>query len=260
MNILVCVKQVIDTEGIRTDKETHTLILDGVPLIVNPYDACALETAVRIKEANAGSQVIVLSYGAAKAQTALRDCLAVGADKAYLVSDDALDGLDSGYVLAESIKKVEEAEGKLDLIFCGAKAIDADNGQVGSELAERLGIAQVTYAVEAEMDGDKVKVKKEGESGYVVLGAELPCLITMTQTAYDPRYPTIKSKMAAKKAKITTFGAGDLAGLDTGKVPLMKIDKEYVPVRNKETVIVDEGSLEESSRKLVSLLSEASVI
>ena len=146
------------------------------------------------------------------------------------------------------------------MIFCGAKAIDGDNGQVGPELAEKLDIPQITYAIEAEMDGDMVKVKKEAEDGYIVLGAKLPCLITMTQTFYEPRYPTIKSKMAAKRAKLTSFGAGDFTSLDTGNISLMKVQKEYVPVRNKEGLIIDEGSLEESSRKLVSLLSEASII
>ena len=260
MNILVCVKQVLDTGEVKTNPETNSLITDGVPLIVNPYDGYALETAVRIKEEKNDSKVIVLSLGSSTAQNALRDCLAVGADKGYLVSDDALEGLDPAYVLAESIRKIEDQEGKLDLIFCGAKAIDGDNGQVGPELAEKLDIPQITYAIEAEMDGDMVKVKKEAEDGYIVLGAKLPCLITMTQTFYEPRYPTIKSKMAAKRAKLTSFGAGDFTSLDTGNISLMKVQKEYVPVRNKEGLIIDEGSLEESSRKLVSLLSEASII
>ena len=104
MNILVCVKQVLDTGEVRTNPETNSLITDGVPLIVNPYDGYALETAVRIKEAKNDSKVIVLSLGSSTAQNALRDCLAVGADKGYLVSDDALEGLDPAYVLAEAIR------------------------------------------------------------------------------------------------------------------------------------------------------------
>ena len=165
MKIVVCVKQVLDTGEVRTNPETNSLITDGVPLIVNPYDGYALETAVRIKEAKNDSKVIVLSLGSSTAQNVLRDCLAVGADKGYLVSDDALEGLDPAYVLAEAIRKIEDQEGKLDLIFCGAKAIDGDNGQVGPELAEKLDIPQITYAIEAEMDGDMVKVKKEAEDG-----------------------------------------------------------------------------------------------
>ncbi|MBR0409785.1 MAG: electron transfer flavoprotein subunit beta/FixA family protein [Eubacterium sp.] len=267
MNILVCVKQVPDTTEIKINPETNTLIREGVPNIVNPYDGYALETAVRIKEGSAGSKVIVLCMGPAQAQTALRECLAVGADKAYLVSDKIFGGSDTlatSYILSEAIKKVEEEEGRLDLIFCGKQAIDGDTAQVGPEMAEHLGLPQITYGIEAEVDGDMVKVKREAEVGYTIVGAKLPCLVTMTQTFYEPRYPTIKSKMAAKKAKIATLGAEDFASIDTGRCGLKgsptKVKKTFVPVRNKDGLIIDEGSLEESTVKLVSLLSDAAII
>ncbi|MBR5047319.1 MAG: electron transfer flavoprotein subunit beta/FixA family protein [Eubacterium sp.] len=267
MNILVCVKQIPDPEEVKANPKTNSMMLEGVRNVISPYDGYAHETAVRIKEANAGSKVIVLSMGPAGVGTTLRDCVAVGADKAYLVTDDAAadsDTLATSYVLAGAIRKIEEEEGKIDIVFCGKQSCDTEAGAVGPEIAEYLGIPQVTLAVEAEADGTVAKVKKETEDGFQVVEATLPCLITMTQTPYELRYATIKSKMAAKRAKIAELGIGDIASIDPARCGLAgsptKVDRTYVPVRDKEGLIIDEGSLEASAAKLVSLLSDASAI
>lgn len=267
MNILVCVKQVPDTTEIKINPETNTLIREGVPNIVNPYDGYALETAARIKDKNPDTKIIVLSMGPKQAENALRDCLAVGADKAYLLTDRVFGGSDTlatSYIISEAVKKVEEEEGSFDIIFCGKQAIDGDTAQVGPELAEHLGLPQVTYGIEVEVEDGLVKVKREAEVGYTIIGVQTPCVVTMTQTFYEPRYPTIKTKMAAKRAKIANITAGDLAGIDTSRCGLKgsptKVKKTFVPVRNKDGMIIDEGSTEASSVKLVSLLSSASII
>ena len=201
MNMLVCVKQVPDTTEIKINPETNTLIRDGVPSIVNPYDGYALETAARIKDENPDSKIVVLTMGPEQAKDALRECLSVGADKAYLVCDRAFAGSDTlatSYILSRAIAKVEELEGKFDIIFCGKQAIDGDTAQVGPQIAEYMDYPQITYGMEVSVDGDLVKVKREGEIGYTITAAHTPCVVTMTQTFYEPRYPTIKSKMAAK--------------------------------------------------------------
>ncbi|MDO5142493.1 MAG: electron transfer flavoprotein subunit beta/FixA family protein [Eubacteriales bacterium] len=266
MNFLVCVKQVPDTTEIKIDPVKNTLIRDGVPSIVNPYDGYALETAARIKDENPDTKIVVLSMGPEQAKNALRECLAIGADKAYLVSDRAFGGSDTlatSYILSQAIAKIEETEGKFDVIFCGKQAIDGDTAQVGPSIAEHLDMAQITYGVEAKVEDGMVKVKREADVGYTLTGAKMPCVVTMTQTFYEPRYPTIKSKMAAKKAQITTLTSEDFT-VDLERAGLKgsptKVKKTYVPQRRKDGMIVDEGSVEASTQKLVELLNGAMVI
>lgn len=204
--------------------------------------------------------------GPKQAESALRECLSIGADKAYLVSDKAFGGSDTlatSYILSQAIAKVEEQEGKFDIIFCGKQAIDGDTAQVGAEIAEHLGYPQITYGVEVEVDGGLVKVKREAEVGYTITAAHTPCIVTMTQTFYDPRYPTIKSKMAAKKAQITTLTAEDFE-VDLSRSGLKgsptKVSRTFVPVRRKGGRMIDEGSAEASAKKLTALLNEAGIV
>ena len=267
MNILVCVKQVPDTTEIKIDPVTNTLIRAGVPSIVNPFDGYALEAAARIKDKNPDSKIVVLSMGPEQAKAALKDCLAIAADKAYLVSDRAFGGSDTlatSYILSEAIKKVEEIEGKFDAIFCGKQAIDGDTAQVGPEIAEHLDYPQVTYGLEAEADGDTLKVRKEVEDGVEVIGIEMPCVVTFTKPAWDPRYPSVKRKMAANRAEIPTLTAADLSTIDLTQAGLKgsptKVKKTFVPQKKTGGVKIKEASNDESARKLYQLLSENHVI
>lgn len=267
MNMLVCVKQVPDTTEIKIDPVTNTLIRAGVPSILNPFDGYALEAAARIKDADPSAKIVVLSMGPEQAKAVLKESLAIAADKAYLVSDRAFGGSDTlatSYIISETIKKVEELEGKFDIIFCGKQAIDGDTAQVGPEIAEHLGLPQVTYGLEAEVDGDTVKVKKEVEEGVEVIGVKMPCLLTFTKPAWDPRYPTIKRKMAANRAEIPTLTAADLPTIDLTQAGLKgsptKVKKSFTPQHNKTCVLVEEDSLSVSAVKLVALLSDAKKI
>ena len=197
MNILVCVKQVPDTTEIKIDPVKNTLIREGVPSIVNPFDGYALEAAARIKDKDPEAKIVVLSMGPEQAKAALKECLAIAADKAYLISGRAFGGSDTlatSYIISEAIKKVEEKEGKFDVIFCGKQAIDGDTAQVGPEIAEHLGYPQVTYGLEAEVDGDTIKVKKEVEEGVEVIAAKMPCLVTFTKPAWTPGTPLLSGK------------------------------------------------------------------
>ena len=162
MRILVCVKQVPDTAEIKIDPVTNTLIRAGVPSIVNPFDACALEVAARIKDADPSTEITLLSMGPDQAKDALRECLAVGGDKAYLCSDRKFGGSDTlatSYILSRAIAAVEAKTGeKFDLIFCGKQAIDGDTAQVGPEIAEHMDLPHVTLATAVEMADGKLHV------------------------------------------------------------------------------------------------------
>ena len=139
MNILVCMKQVPDTTEIKINPETNTLMREGVPSIVNTFDAFALEAAARLKDKHPDSKIVVVSMGPEQAKTALKECLSIAADKAYLVSDRVFGGSDTlatSYILSNAIRKIEELEGKFDAIFCGKQAIDGDTAQVGPDFGD----------------------------------------------------------------------------------------------------------------------------
>lgn len=267
MKILVCVKQVPDTTEIKIDPVTNTLIRAGVPSIVNPFDAYALEIAARIKDANLGTEITLLSMGPDQAKDALRECLAVGGDKAYLCSDRKFGGSDTlatSYILASAIKAIEAKEGKFDIIFGGKQAIDGDTGQVGPEIAAHMGLPQVTYASEVNIDGDSVIVKRESDQGYDRISVQKPAVITVVKTAFEPRYPSIKSKMAARKKEITVITADDMPKIDLTRCGLKgsptKVKKTFTPVRNKTCVKIAEEAVADSAIKLVGLLADAKVL
>lgn len=267
MNVLVCVKQVPDTTEIKIDPVTNTLIRAGVPSIVNPFDGYALEAAARLKDKDPDTKIVVLSMGPEQAKAALKECLAIAADKAYLVSDRAFGGSDTlatSYIISQTLQKLEELEGKFDTIFCGKQAIDGDTAQVGPELAEHLNYPQVTYALEAEADGDGLQVKKEVEEGAELIAVRTPCVVTFTKPAWDPRYPTVKRKMAANRADIPTLTAADLPAIDLARAGLKgsptKVKKTFVPRKKTGGVKLREETNEASALKLFQLLSGNNIV
>lgn len=267
MNILVCIKQVPDTTEIKIDPVKNTLIREGVPSIVNPFDGYALEAAARIKDAKPDTKIVVLSMGPEQAKAALKECLAIAADQAYLVSDRAFGGSDTlatSYILSETIKKLEESQGSFDLIFCGKQAIDGDTAQVGPEIAEHLNYPQVTYGLEAELNGDTVKIRKETEEGIEIIAAKLPCVVTFTKPSWDPRYPNIKRKMAANRAEIPTLTFADLPDIDLTRAGLKgsptKVRRTFVPKKKTGGVKINEETAAASTHKLFQLLCDASII
>lgn len=268
MNILVCIKQVPDTNEIKIDPEKHTLIREGVPSILNIYDGFAIEAAARIKDKDPSTKIIVVTMGPDQAKSALKECLSIAADKAYIISDRAFGGSDTlatSYILSKAIKKIEETEGRFDMIFCGQQAMDGSTGQVGPEIAEHLGIPQVTYALESFVEDGKLKVTQFAQGGTKVYRMGFPCLVSYTKPSFDPRYPTIKRKMAANRAVITTLTRADFGDdMDDARIGLSgsptNVKSSYVPVRESKLTLIDEGKLDESAKKLVSVLSEAHVI
>ena len=267
MNICVCMKQVPDTNEIKVDPETHTLIRKGVPSIVNPFDTYAQEVGVRLKE-QLGGKLIVISMGPEQAKEAIKSCLAVGADNGYLISSRSFGGSDTlatSYILSEAIKAVEEKEGlKFDLILCGKQATDGDTAQVGPEIAEHLDLPQITYALDiVEKDGE-IQVKREHDAGYDMISTKLPAVVTVVKLPYEPRYPTIKSKMASRKKEITVITANDMPKIDLTRCGLKgsptKVKKTFTPVRTKSCVKIAEEAAADSAAKLVGLLADAKVL
>lgn len=267
MNILVCVKQVPDTTIIKIDPVTNTLIRDGVPSILNPFDSYAMEAAARIKDKDPETKIVIACMGPGQAEAVIRECLAVGGDKGYLISDRAFGGSDTlatSYILACSVAKIEEIEGKFDMIFCGKQAIDGDTAQVGCELAEHLDLPQVTYALTCEAEADRLKVNKEIDGGQQVIGINYPCLVTFTKPSFDMRYPKVKDKLAARKAEITTLTVEDFPDIDRTSIGLKgsptRVKKTFVPPVKTGGVVIKEETDAESAVKLVSLLDEANII
>lgn len=268
MNILVCIKQVPDTTEIRIDPEKHTLIRDGVPSIVNPFDGYALECAARIKDKDPDTKITVVSMGPPQAIAALKECLSVGGDKAYLVSAREFGGSDTlatSYILSCAVKKLEELEGKFDIIFCGKQAIDGDTAQVGPEIAEHLDYPQVTYALEAFDEGNgSLKVKKETEDGCEMIAIKTPCVITVTKPAWDPRYPSIKSKMAANRKEIPTLGVDDLTTIDRERIGLKgsptKVKKTFTPPVKSGGIKIQEETGPDTAKALFGKLVADSIL
>ena len=223
MRILVCVKQVPDTAEIKIDPVTNTLIRAGVPSIVNPFDACALEVAARIKDADPSTEITLLSMGPDQAKDALRECLAVGGDKAYLCSDRKFGGSDTlatSYILASAIQSIEEKEGKFDLILAGKQAIDGDTAQVGPQISEHLDIPVISYAEDIKIDGDSVVVQRQYEDRYHILKAKMPCLVTALAELNEPRYMTPGGIFDAYDAEVTVWGRKDLKDVEDSNLGL----------------------------------------
>ncbi len=267
MNILICVKQVPDTTEIRIDPVKNTLIREGVPSIVNPFDAYALEAAARIKDKHPDSKIVALSMGPKQAVAALRECLSIAADKAYLLTDRAFGGSDTlatSYIISSAIKKLEELEGKFDAVFCGKQAIDGDTAQVGPEIAEHLGYPQVTYGLEAELGHEGLKVKKETDEGLQIVAVQMPCVVTFTKPSWNPRFPNIKRKLAASRAEIPSLTAADLPNLDLACAGLKgsptKVKKTFVLPRKEGGVKIEGETAEAAAGRLYELLNSAGII
>ncbi len=262
MKIIVSIKQVPDTTEVKINPETGTLIRDGVPSIINPFDENAIEAALQLVEQH-GGEVIVISMGPPQAEQALREALAMGADRAILISDRCFAGADTlatSYVLSQAVRRI----GDFDLIFCGKQAFDGDTGQVGPGLAEHLGIPQITYAIGIEELTDKhIQIKRLLSDGFESVRAPLPCLITAVKQLNEPRMPGLKARMKAKKAEVEAWnceclGASqDRCGLDGSPTSVWKV---FSPTRHVEGEMIEGETTEQKIDTLIDKLREAKVL
>ena len=246
MKILVCVKQVPDTNEVKIDPVKGTLIRDGVPSILNPDDANALEAALQIKDQNPDVTVAVLTMGPPQATYMLRECLAMGADEAYLLSDRAFGGADTcatSTTIAAGIRKV----GNVDVIFAGRQAIDGDTAQVGPQVAQRLGLPVVTYVQDIKL-----------EDGYEIIEVQMPCLLTAVKELNQPRYMSIGGIVDAYKKEITVWdhNAVELDPKDCGlNASPTQVFRSFTPPQKGKGEMLS-GTVQEMSAALVGKLRE----
>ena len=220
--IIVCAKQVPDTNVIKINPKTGTLIRDGVPSILNPDDANALEEALKIKDKHPDTHITVVTMGPPQANDLLFECIAMGADEGILISDRAVGGSDTwatSNTLDAAIKKI----GEFDLILAGRQAIDGDTAQVGPQIAEKLHLPQVTYVEEFNIDDNMkdITVKRQLEDGYELIGIQTPCLLTAIKELNEPRYMSMSGIFGAKDIKV--WNAKDI------EVDLTKVGLEASP-------------------------------
>src|SRR5574340_1839697 len=209
MNIIVCIKQVPDTQEVRLDPVTHTLKREGIAAIINPFDLYALEEGLRVKDAQ-GGKVTVLTMGPPQAEEALREALGYGADAAVLLSDKKFAGADT-WATALTLSKAIAKLGGADLIFTGKQAIDGDTAQVGPMLAAILDIPYAAWARKLTFgDGGALQVERLLDHGYDAVEVQLPALITVVKEINEPRVPSFKAKLRAKKEPIPVWGIADL--------------------------------------------------
>ncbi|HEY7596276.1 MAG TPA: electron transfer flavoprotein subunit beta/FixA family protein [Actinophytocola sp.] len=243
-NIVVLVKQVPDTYSERKLSDgDHTLDRDSADAVLDEINERAIEEALQIKEASEG-EVTVVSVGPERATDAIRKALSMGADKAVHVVDDALHGADmlqTARVLAKAIGTVEG----VDLIIAGNEASDGTGGAIPAMLAELLGYPQLTHAREVTVDGSSIKVTRETEEGLTHLEANLPAVVSVSEKINEPRYPSFKGIMAAKKKPVETLGIADL-GIDAGEVGLDNawssvVEASPKPPREAGQRVEDEG-------------------
>lgn len=247
VKIIVCIKQVPDTNEVKLDPVTGTLIREGVPSIINPDDKAGLEAALKIKD-ETGAKVTVLSMGPPQADAVLREAMAMGADEAVLLTDRAFGGADTwatSTTIAAAIKNLE-----YDLIFTGRQAIDGDTAQVGPQISEHLGIPNISYAEEIKIDGDSVVVKRQYEDRYHIVKAKMPCLVTALSELNEPRYMTPGGIFDAYREKeVTQWGLKDITvnteniGLKGSPTKVAKsFPKSLKPAGTKVTLDPDESA------------------
>ncbi|MBW2975686.1 electron transfer flavoprotein subunit beta/FixA family protein [Candidatus Woesearchaeota archaeon] len=261
MNIIVCIKQVPDTNEVKIDQRTGTLVREGVPSIMNPDDKHALIEAVKIRDKHKG-KLTALSMGPPQAEEVLREALALGADEAILLCDRAFAGSDT-WATANAIGGAIKSIGNYDLLLFGRQAIDGDTAQVGPQVAEFLKVPQITYAQNITLEKDKVKAERQMEEGYEVIESKLPCLITCISDINEMKYPSLKGIRDAYRNKDVKVLSADAAKVNKSKIGLLNsptsVKKSFTPSPKGGGQLL-KGSAKEVACKVVSILKEKELV
>ena len=259
MKIVILAKQVPEADKIAVDPNTGTLIREGVTSILNPYCEYALDQAAKLKQDNPDKEIEItaISMGPPQAKMALLRCLELGADKGYLLSDRKFAGSDvwaTSSALKEGISKLVP---DFDLILTGKQAIDGDTAQVPAETAEQLGIPQITYAVDVKINNKRVEVKREVETGYQILSARMPALVTMSKGSNIRRIPSMMAILEARKKPLEMFNADDL-NIDEKKIGLnaspTQVNKIFAPPAKAGGELIDGSDPKVAAKKLLEYL------
>ncbi len=262
MLVVACIKQVPDTTQVQIDPVTNTLVREGIPFIVNPYDTHALEEALRLKD-RFGFRVAALSMGPPNAEAALRKALALGVDEAILLSDRVFGGADTlatSSVLAAAIRRLAD-EKEVGLVICGKQTIDGDTAQVGPGIATRLGYTQLTLVdrvEEIDPAGRRIRVRRKLEGRHEIVEAPLPALLTVVRELNRPRYPTVPMRLASDEARVHVWNNAvlklDEQGIGLKGSPTW-VSRIFSPEREKGEIVGDGvGDPEGTARLLIERL------
>jgi electron transfer flavoprotein beta subunit len=268
MLVVACVKQVPDTTQVKVDPVTGTLIREGVPFIMNPFDTHALEESLRLKD-RYGFRVAVISMGPPTAEVTLRKAQALGADEAILLSDRAFGGADTlatSMVLTEAIRKLAEKE-ELAIVMCGRQTIDGDTAQVGPGIATRLGCSQLTLVdriEEVDLKTRQVKVRRKLEGRHEIVEAPLPAMVAVLREINKPRYPSVPMRLMAEDAAIALWDNNEMKineetiGLKGSATQVRKI---FSPERAKGEILGDGADKpEEAAHLLIDKMMEKDIL
>ncbi|MCD1146775.1 electron transfer flavoprotein subunit beta/FixA family protein [Peptoniphilus sp. KCTC 25270] len=264
MKIVVCVKQVPDTTEVRLDPKTNTLIRDGVPSIINPDDKAGIEAALRIKDENPDSTVTILSMGPPQAEEVIREAIAMGADDGVLVTDRAFGGADTwatSTTIAGALRNID-----FDLVIAGRQAIDGDTAQVGPQIAEHLGLPQVSYAEDVKVvDENTIHVRRQFEDRYHIVEVKTPCVVTTLAELAEPRYMTVGGVYDSYNAEMKVWGLDDIKeNLNVDHIGLKgsptKVKKSYAKEGKGQGVLLTDLSADEAARAIISKLEEKFII
>jgi electron transfer flavoprotein beta subunit len=257
--IIVCLKQAVDVSQLKVDPATRRLITAGAPRKISDFDKNALEEAIKIKEKLGGVEIFTLTVTSEDAKAVLREALAMGADKAYLVSDPSVQGIDTwgtANALAEAIRKI----GQFDLILCGETSLDSFSGLVGSRLAELLNLPQVTFVRKLSVEGESVIAERALEDSNEAVKAELPALVTVTREINQPRIPSLMMIMKASKKEIVTWTLADL-NMPKGKItPKIEVLETLAPKMERKKIMVTGETPQEIAEKLAKALIQEGVV
>jgi electron transfer flavoprotein beta subunit len=260
MKIVVCIKQVPDTTDVKIDPKTNTLVREGVASVVNPFDMYAIETALQLRDKVPGSTIVALTMGPPQAEAVLREAISMGVNEGVLLSDRAFAGADTwatSYALSQAIRKIGDA----DLILFGKQASDGDTAQVGPGVATHLDIPQITYVRQvSELEADSIVAERMLEDGYETIRSELPCAVTVVKEIGEPRLPSLKGKMAARKAELTVWTAADIdadpvnCGLNGSPTKVVRI---FTPKARAGGQMIEGETVEETVAILVERIKDA---
>jgi electron transfer flavoprotein beta subunit len=262
--VVIAVKQVPDTTQVKVDPDTGTLIREGVPFIVNPFDTHAVEEALALKD-RFGCKTTAITMGPPNSEQTLRKCLALGVDDALLISDRVFGGADTlatSYVLSETVRRIQAETGRVDLVICGKQTIDGDTAQVGPGIATRLGMSQLTLVdkiIEVDPDERTITVRRKLEGRKEIVKAKLPAMLTLVREINRPRYPTVPLRLDAETAAIPVWN-NEFLQLDIKQLGLKgsptNVKKIFAPERAVGEIVGDgennpEGTVQILIKKLI---------
>jgi len=257
--IIVCLKQAVDVSQLKIDPTTGQLLTASAPKKISDFDKNALEEAIRIKERIGAAEIYTVTVSSEDAKPVLREALAIGADKAYLVNDQSLQNVDTwatAYVLAETIKKI----GKFDLILCGETSLDSFSGLVGSRLAELLNLPQINSARKISIENGNVTAERTLESAYETLKSKMPALITVTREINQPRIPSLMMIMKASRKEIVTWTTTDL-NIQKEKIDeKVEVTEVLAPKTKRKKIMITGENTEEIAGKLAKALIQEGII